>query len=72
MKFSAAKLRGLRAQKGLKQLDVAELAGLSVNTIGLLETGAHDELRTGTAAKIAGALGVHWSELFDDVADDGR
>lgn len=59
------KLKAFREAKGLKQKDLADLAGISQQSIGHYET----EFRTPTWAavqSISAALGITCVELMDD------
>ncbi|MHC9064027.1 helix-turn-helix transcriptional regulator [Nitrospira sp. CMX1] len=58
----AKRLKELRAQKGLTQLQVAKKAGLTLAYIGRLETGHYDP-QLSTLRKLARALGVTASDL---------
>lgn len=56
-------VRRLRKLKGLTQVELAELAGVSAYTITEIETG-HREPRPSTLRKLAGALGVEVADFF--------
>ena len=55
-------LRGLRQSRGLTQRELAHLAGVSANTVRLLEGGRRGSYPV-TVRKLATALGVTPSEL---------
>lgn len=58
------KVRELRKARGWLQQDLADRAGVSMQTVSNLETRRHVP-ETATLAKIARALGVPLGELFD-------
>ena len=60
------RLRELRRDRKLTQEQLAEKSGVSLSLITKLESGARDSLRLGTAAALAGALGVGVGELLGD------
>ncbi|MEQ1584942.1 MAG: helix-turn-helix transcriptional regulator [Cyclobacteriaceae bacterium] len=64
MKSFGAHLKKLRNDRGISQEQLADLAGISENTIVTLESG---KLNTSIATcfEISKALGVHPRELFD-------
>lgn len=63
-------IRKYRQQKGLRQEDLAEKAGLSVNYIGMIERG--DKIPAlDTFITIVNALGVSADMLLCDVIDVG-
>jgi putative transcriptional regulator len=55
-------LKVARIASGLKQEELAQLVGVSRQTIGALEAGSSPRLRTAQA--IANALGIPLAELF--------
>jgi DNA-binding XRE family transcriptional regulator len=57
------KVRGLRKERGWLQQDLADRAGVSMQTVSNLETGRHVP-EMATLAKIAAALKVPLAELF--------
>ncbi|MGH2497332.1 MAG: helix-turn-helix domain-containing protein [Ktedonobacteraceae bacterium] len=57
------RLRYLRRDRDLTQEQLAELTGLSVNFISLVETG-HSSPTAETISKLAKGLGVNEGELF--------
>lgn len=58
----------IRRQRQLTQEQLAERAGVSVDTIKKLEQGTRTSARIATLAAIARALGVQTSELFGDAS----
>lgn len=70
------RIRELRKSKGLKQVDLVEMTGLSNPYLSTLETGNQKKSPSVDAlARIASALGVRIGDLFDDarpVAVAGR
>ena len=63
-------IRKYRQQKGLRQEDLAEKAGLSVNYIGMIERG--DKIPAlDTFITIVNALGVSADMILCDVVDSG-
>ena len=63
VKAMGGRVRELRAARGWLQQDLADRAGVSMQTVSNLETGRHVP-GTATLAKIAGALGVPLAELL--------
>ena len=61
---TGSKIRSSRTKKGLTQIQLAERAGVSVNTIRLYE-GNKVEPKIVTLRKIACALGVYVGDLVD-------
>ncbi len=51
------RIRELRRQSGLAQVELAERAGVSLRTVARLERGKETACRTRTLARIAAALG---------------
>jgi transcriptional regulator with XRE-family HTH domain len=51
-------LRSVRRRRGLRQVDLAELAGVSQQTVSLFERGLTDYLSFRTLKRIAAALGI--------------
>ena len=60
-----ANLAALRKSKGLTQQQLAELSGISRNTIVELEAGA-ESVRLSTLEKVADALAVSVTDLLDE------
>lgn len=58
------RVRTLRGRQGLTQVDLAKLADISPTTIATMETGER-HVRPATVRRIARALGVSPTELFD-------
>ncbi|MDD2522592.1 MAG: helix-turn-helix transcriptional regulator [Anaerolineaceae bacterium] len=56
-------LKQIRNQKGLSQADLAELVGVSRNTISSIETGQYNP-NAKLALILSIALGVKFEELF--------
>lgn len=61
----AATIRRLRGERGWRQRDLAEAAGLSIRTIETLEARGHRG-RIVTYGRIATALGVTLAELLGE------
>jgi transcriptional regulator with XRE-family HTH domain len=62
-----ARLRSLRAERGLSQEEVAARAGMAASTLSRLESGAR-RLALDHLAPLAGALGVEVGELLAPAA----
>jgi transcriptional regulator with XRE-family HTH domain len=60
------KLREERRRAALTQGELAERAGVGINTIVRIETGEISEPRVSTLRKLANALGVEARDLLDD------
>lgn len=58
-------LKKIRKEKGITQKKLAELSNVRQSTISTIERGQMP--KTGTLEKIAKALGVKVSELWNDV-----
>lgn len=58
----ADRLRAARLAAGLSQFRLAQLAGVSLNTIGISERGAR--ITRATAEKLSGVLGLDAAELL--------
>ena len=58
-------IRNARKKKGLKQVELADMAGISVNSVRLYESGKI-EPQVSTLARIADVLGVSVGELLAD------
>ncbi len=58
-------IRSLRRKRGLRQSDLARIAGVSDKTVKRLESGLTDEPLPDTVAAIAGALKVPTEALFE-------
>ena len=65
VKTAGDKVRELRKARGWLQQDLADCAGVSMQTVSNLETGRHAP-EFPTLAKIAGALDVSLGELLTD------
>ncbi len=61
------KLRAVRERRALSQRDLADLAGVSKNTIHRLERGI-SQVQPRTLRKLARALALEPSELLDESA----
>lgn len=59
-----AKLRNIRVQKGLTQLQVAKLAGMGTNRYAVLERGQAKNMTVHTLEKVVKALGVKGSDVL--------
>lgn len=57
-------IKKLRQEKGLSQVKMAEIIGVSPTYIGFIEQGVRNP-SIATADKIARALGVKLSEIFE-------
>jgi transcriptional regulator with XRE-family HTH domain len=60
------KLREERRRAGLTQGELAEKAGVGINTIVRIETGEIEEPRVSTLRKLASALGLEVRDLLTD------
>jgi transcriptional regulator with XRE-family HTH domain len=60
------RLREERRRAGLTQGELAEKAGVGINTVLRIETGGIEEPRVSTLRKLAGALGVEVRDLLED------
>ena len=60
------KLKEERRRAALTQGELAERAGVGINTIVRIETGEISEPRISTLRKLANALGVEARDLLDD------
>jgi transcriptional regulator with XRE-family HTH domain len=58
------RLRELRLAKGLTQVQLAELCGMPQSTISRIESGSTTGVDFETLERVAGALGVHPSDLI--------
>ena len=63
MQSLGAKLKALRAEKGLSQRRLAARAGVSNATVSLIESGRTDP-SMGLMKRILDALGVSFAEFF--------
>lgn len=63
------RIKKVREQRGMTQIQLAEKSGVSRATICALESGCEKVTTTKTLAKIANAMNVTVDELF---ADDTR
>lgn len=61
---TADRLRDVRLRAGLTQLELGELAGLSVRTVGRLEHG-DSEMRASTSKRLTRSLDVMLEELLE-------
>lgn len=59
------KLKGERRRAALTQGELAEKAGVGINTVVRIETGEITEPRVSTLRKLAGALGVEARDLLE-------
>ena len=59
------RLKNVRKEKGLTQADLAEKAGISINSVRLYESGKITP-KVETLQKIADALEVPWLDLYPD------
>ena len=60
------KLREARRRAALTQGELAEKAGVGINTIVRIETGEIEEPRVSTLRKLARALGTTPAQLLED------
>jgi transcriptional regulator with XRE-family HTH domain len=67
----AANLRELRAKIGVSQEGLADLAGLHRTYVGSVERGERN-ISIDNIEKLANALNVHASKLFDDIRGGRR
>jgi len=65
-----AAIRGLRVERALRQLDVAEDAGITVSHLSKIETGKVNAT-WGTVEGIANAIGVTMVEVAERAAESG-
>jgi transcriptional regulator with XRE-family HTH domain len=63
------KIRAVRERKALSQQDLADMAGVSKNTIHRLERGI-SRAQPRTLRKLSRALGLEPAELIDESAGD--
>ena len=60
-------LRSAREHAGMTQEQLAAASGVSVRTIKRIEAGGRDESSSiGTLTRLAGALGVHVTDLLTE------
>jgi len=59
-------LRRERRRAGLTQEELAEAAGVGINTIRRIEQGEIEEPRVSTLRKLADALGIRVRDLLED------
>ena len=64
------KLKMIRSIRGLSQLELADLAGISPVSISTFESGKSD-MRAGTVVKLCAALGVGVVYTLDDMEING-
>lgn len=64
MRRRVSPLRAIRDARGLRRVDVASAAGVSLHIIHKLENGQFATLYVGTLSKVALALGVSPCELI--------
>lgn len=58
------KLKEIREEKGLSQLELAEKSGVARTIINQLETGKRDVIKSETMIKISKALGKTLDDIF--------
>jgi XRE family transcriptional regulator, regulator of sulfur utilization len=66
----ARRVRLHRRYRGLTQQQLGDLTGLSRSFVALFEAGRHG-IQVVSLRRVAGALGVAFSALVDDPADQG-
>lgn len=68
MRKTKLKIKELRRQRGITQLSLSEMSGVSRTIISFLETGsaAISTTQVSTLEKIATALGVKVADLLDE------
>ncbi|MET7333758.1 cupin domain-containing protein [Nonomuraea sp. NPDC005650] len=65
---AGSQIRRLRVERGLKLKDVAEMTGVSVSMLSMLERGVAGA-SIGTLVAVSSALGIHMSDLFDGTTE---
>lgn len=61
----AANIKRYRTERGVSQIELSQLAGVTYHTITKIESGANTNPTIETLAKIARALGVGVGELVE-------
>lgn len=61
------RIRSLRVEKGLKQKDLAKMAGVAPNTLSRIEQGKFNPSLK-TLSKLADALGINLSDFYSGVS----
>lgn len=59
-------LRALRINKGLKQIEIADAVGISIQQYSSIETGYRNPSNT-VAKKIAAFLDFPWTLFYEDI-----
>jgi transcriptional regulator with XRE-family HTH domain len=60
------RLKTERRKAGLTQGELAEQAGVGINTVVRIESGEIEEPRVSSLRKLAGALGLQVRDLLED------
>jgi len=68
--LTGEKLRAIRALRGLSQIELAEMAGISPTSLATFESGKSD-MRASTIVKLCEALGVKIVYMVDDTSIGG-
>lgn len=61
-------IRAIRLKKNLKQIELAEKAGISLQLVSMIERGKRP-VTVKTAKKLEPVLGVKWYKLIDDTKE---
>jgi transcriptional regulator with XRE-family HTH domain len=64
--LSYNRIKELRDRRGLTQIELSKISGVSRATIAALETGKRPRIRHGTRTKLAKALRVKPHELMEE------
>ena len=68
--LTGAKLRAIRALRGISQAELAHLAGISTVSVATFETGRSD-MKVSTVVKLCDALGVQVRYIIDGTEISG-
>jgi transcriptional regulator with XRE-family HTH domain len=58
------RLRSLRKSRGLTLVQLAEIVGMPISSVGDIETGVRKTIRVSTARRIAERLGVKVTDII--------
>lgn len=61
-------IRAIRLKKNLKQIELAEKAGISLQLVSMIERGKRP-VTVKTAKKLEPVLGVKWYKLIDNTKE---